>query len=91
MRAVVLGAQPSIRAPVSPPGDGDSSRARIATQEVYTEGSSHKAWVYDRAALRPGDTIAGPAIVIEMDSTTLLLPEHRARVDERANLLIEPE
>jgi len=32
----------------------------------------------------------GPAIVSEMDSTTVVLPGHSARVDKIGNLLIEP-
>ena len=33
---------------------------------------------------------ARPAIVVEMDSTTLILPGHAARVDDIGNLLINP-
>ncbi len=91
LRAVVLGAETALRAPVLEPGDGDAARAKIATQTIYAEGAHHEAAVYDRGALRPGDTVRGPAIAIEMDSTTLVLPRHRARVDERVNLVIEPE
>ena len=32
----------------------------------------------------------GPAIVVEMDSTTLILPGHAATVDQVGNLLINP-
>jgi len=34
--------------------------------------------------------IPGPAIVSEMDSTTVILPEHEAAVDEVGNLIINP-
>jgi len=40
--------------------------------------------------LRAGDRIAGPAIVTEMDSTTLVLPGHAGEVDSVGNLLIRP-
>jgi N-methylhydantoinase A len=46
--------------------------------------------VYDRAKLRAGDLIAGPAIVTEMDSTTLVLPGHGAEVHASGSLLINP-
>ena len=34
--------------------------------------------------------LAGPAIVTEMDSTTLILPGHAATVDPSGSLLIRP-
>jgi len=45
--------------------------------------------VYDRATLMPGDTIAGPAVIEQLDSTTLLFPGDRATVDPYLNLLVE--
>jgi N-methylhydantoinase A len=34
--------------------------------------------------------VPGPAIVQEMDSTTLILPGYAAKVDSTGNLLINP-
>jgi N-methylhydantoinase A len=34
--------------------------------------------------------VPGPAIVTEMDSTTLVLPGHEAKVDRFGSLLIQP-
>lgn len=45
--------------------------------------------IYERAKLRYGHCIAGPAIIEQMDSTTFLLPGQVARVDGYLNLLIE--
>jgi N-methylhydantoinase A len=45
--------------------------------------------VYDRYALRPGVTVAGPAIVEERESTCVLGPRDRARVDEFGNLVVD--
>jgi N-methylhydantoinase A len=47
--------------------------------------------VYDRERLAPGHRLAGPAIVEQMDATTLLLPGDVARVDPLGNLVIEYE
>jgi N-methylhydantoinase A len=44
--------------------------------------------VFDRAQLRPGDEIAGAAIIEQMDTTTLLPPDFRATVDAASNLLL---
>lgn len=45
--------------------------------------------VYDRALLTPGDVFSGPAIVEQMDTTTVLLPSDTCRVDPYRNLIIE--
>lgn len=44
--------------------------------------------VYDRSALEPGMRLVGPAVVEQMDSTTLVHPGHVAVVDGWGNLLI---
>jgi N-methylhydantoinase A len=45
--------------------------------------------VFDRDRLGHGHAIAGPAVIEQMDATTLLLPGQRAKVDPYLNLLIE--
>jgi N-methylhydantoinase A len=45
--------------------------------------------VYDRATLMPGDTVIGPAIIEQLDSTTLLFPGDRASVDPYLNLIVD--
>ena len=47
--------------------------------------------IYDRAALQPGNRIAGPAIVTEFDSTTVILAGYEAEVDRFFNIVIRPE
>jgi N-methylhydantoinase A len=45
--------------------------------------------VYDRYRLAPGDAFAGPAIVEERESTVVLGPDARARVDDALNLIAD--
>jgi N-methylhydantoinase A len=45
--------------------------------------------VYDRALLRHGAELAGPAVIEQMDTTTVLLPGDRCRVDTHRNLIID--
>ena len=45
--------------------------------------------VFDRAALRAGDRLAGPAVVVEPESTILLPADAAARVSAHGNLIIE--
>ena len=57
------------------------------------DASGRGAWadwpVFDRSGLRAGDRLAGPAIVAERESTTLLPAGDTARVSGEGNLLID--
>jgi len=64
--------------------------ARFHDTKFYYEQEWHEAVIYDRGKLGVGTVVPGPAIVVEMDSTTLVLPGHAATVDEVGNLLINP-
>lgn len=57
---------------------------------IYFDGADHNATLYDREKLCPGQVVPGPAIVTEMDSTTVVFPGYQAGVDKVGNLLIEP-
>lgn len=69
--------------------EGDGSHALIGTRRVYFDNSFHEARIYDRELLRPGDTFAGPAIVSEYSSATVLPLGDVLRVDGLGNLVIE--
>lgn len=91
MIRAVVGAAATLEADISiATGDGDTDKARIHESRFYYEGAWHDAGIYDRSRLGAGDCIKGPAILSEMDSTTLLLPGFSGRVDDVGNLLIEP-
>ena len=65
--------------------------AVVGKQKAYMDGRDVTALVYDRARLKAGNRIPGPAIVLEMDSTTVILPRHHGRVDAYGNILIYPD
>ncbi len=69
--------------------EGDGSQALVGTRPVYFDGRFHETRLYDRDLLRPGDTCAGPAIVSEYSSATVLPLGDVLRVDGLANLVIE--
>lgn len=71
-----------------PPGSSDSSGARLGSQRAYLDRAWAEASLYDRSLLKAGNVVPGPAIVMEMDSTTLVLPGCRATVDTYGNLII---
>lgn len=90
VRAIVLGPAADLPPVDIAEGDTDPSAARIRETSLWLEGTQHPAVIYERARLRSGDVIVGPAIVTEMDSTTLVLAGHAAKVDGVGNLLITP-
>ena len=55
----------------------------------FTRARPLKVPVYDRAELRSGQSIAGPAIVEQFDSTTVLYPGDKLRVDDAGNLHVK--
>ena len=90
LRAVGFGSVPKPELPVGEAGDEDASAALLEEQQVWFEGAQHSTKIFDRAKLRPQMTFAGPAIVTEFDSTTVVLPGYSASVDVNFNLLITP-
>ncbi len=68
----------------------DCADAVTDQNQVYFDGEFHYAKVYDRAKLSAGNRIAGPAIVTQRDSTTVIHPEHEGLVDGYLNILIRP-
>ena len=92
LRVVARGTVVSPPRPQGERADEDASGAIIdAEHEAYFDGAMQTTPLYDREKLRPGNRVSGPAIVVQKDSTTLILPRHRATVDETFNLLIDKE
>jgi N-methylhydantoinase A len=90
LRAIGYGKVPEPHLPEGEPGAGDSSGAVVDEHEVYFHGEWLPTRVYDRAKLRPGHRLEGPAIVTEFDSTTVVLSGYAAEVDRYLNLIINP-
>ncbi|MFN2099923.1 hydantoinase/oxoprolinase family protein [Altererythrobacter sp. MF3-039] len=91
LRAVALGESLELDAAELEQGDGDPSAAKIRDHTLWMNGKEHDAVIYDRARLRQGDIIPGPAIITEMDSTTLVEADCVASIDAVGNILINPK
>ncbi|RUY04847.1 5-oxoprolinase, partial [Mesorhizobium sp. M2A.F.Ca.ET.040.01.1.1] len=50
------------------------------SRRIYTEGRWHEAGVYRRENLRPSNTVAGPALIIEPNQTIVVEPGWRAEI-----------
>ena len=90
LRAVVQGRPAVVKTQSLERGDGDPQRAKIGEQTVFIHNEERPAVIYDRTRLRAADRLSGPAIVLEMDATTLILPQHVGSVDGLGNILIRP-
>lgn len=90
LRATALGLEANVKAIKIDEGSGDPSAAAIDTTTVWMDNKEQQATIYDRAKLRSGDKITGPAIITEMDSTSLVLSGHVAEVDAYGTILINP-
>jgi N-methylhydantoinase A len=88
LRAVATGDLPKPELPEAELGGEDASGAIVEQGEILFAGERRPTPIYDRGALRPGNRFAGPAIVTEFDSTTVVLPGYLAEVDRYSNILI---
>jgi N-methylhydantoinase A len=91
LRSVVQGPAANVRAKTTFAATDGVEAAVVADHVLYADGREHAAKIYDRSRLAPGDVIPGPAVVTEMDATTLIRPGHQATVDQFGNLLIRPD
>ncbi|NKC10805.1 MAG: hydantoinase/oxoprolinase family protein [Gammaproteobacteria bacterium] len=83
------------RAPLGQPPERDFGRADgaarpAATRQVWFDANAAADTpVYERACLLPGHVIEGPAVIEQLDATTVVAPGARACVDGSLNIIIE--
>ena len=90
LRTIVQGPETMVRAEHMAAAGPDPSTAEIDRTRIFVDGAWHEARLFDRSRLRPGNLIAGPAVISQMDTTTLILPGHTGEVDTVGNILIRP-
>jgi 5-oxoprolinase (ATP-hydrolysing) len=83
----VVGMTEAVTDPLLPVGDRDA--AALASVPFWAEGTQHRAPVFERAALRPGQTVEGPAIILDPTSTTVVEPDWRAYANDRGHLVLD--
>jgi N-methylhydantoinase A len=57
------------------------------SRTVYLRGKPAEVAVYPRAALRRGETIAGPVIIEERETTVFVLPDWSLDLHENGSLI----
>jgi N-methylhydantoinase A len=75
------------------PGDGGPERALLGRREAWCLAAGAPALfaVYERERLRAGDLFAGPCIVDEGTSTTVVMSDQRVAVDRFGHLVVTQE
>ncbi|KAF7289919.1 hypothetical protein MIND_01366800 [Mycena indigotica] len=67
------------------------SKAFVGTTNIYWNGKFYvDAPILERSKLKDGNKISGPAIITEMDSSSIVMPDHRAEIDCFGNILMWP-
>jgi 5-oxoprolinase (ATP-hydrolysing) len=83
----VVGRSDPVVEPAPPAGRTPArERARVA---MFTEGARHETPVFDRDDLAPGQAVAGPAIIVDANATTVVEPGWRATVTPLNHLVLK--
>lgn len=90
-RVISSGPAPRIHLRATTDGQSAASTARKGSRRAYFPelGGYADTAVYDRYALLPDTSFSGPAIVEERESTVIVGPDGRFRIDEQLNLIVE--
>jgi N-methylhydantoinase A len=85
----VVGVGTSTEEVVSADATATAVAARPQREEqVYFDGQWVAAGIHDRDALSAGSTVAGPAVVVQEDTTTVIEPGYNGVIDSFGNLVI---
>lgn len=80
LRVRVTGKTPAVSLKRLPAAKGDP-RAR-GTRQIWYGGARHAARLYERTGLAAGHAVAGPAVIEQFDTTTVVAPGFVAVTDE---------
>jgi N-methylhydantoinase A len=95
-RATVTGPTPELRpfaitdaSATRSSGSGAASAKKGTRPAYFSEAQAYiDTPVYDRYGLRPHDSLSGPAIIEERESTTIIGPGAKVSMDESLNLVL---
>jgi N-methylhydantoinase A len=76
------------RLPTQPAGSANASAAIVGQKPVWFGREPRPATLYARERLRPGNTFAGPAVIFQYDTTTVIPPGWQVTVDPFSNLVV---
>jgi N-methylhydantoinase A/oxoprolinase/acetone carboxylase beta subunit len=88
LRVKAVAVTPKVPLRRSPKAGSLDPEALVKKQAIHTGRAVREGSVYDRSRLGPGNVLAGPALIIDPESTTFLPPGYKASVDPFLNLVI---
>jgi N-methylhydantoinase A len=88
LRSVAVGNRASAALPRGA-GEGRGTPEPVSRRPVHFGKAWHDTPVYARESCSPGTRIAGPAIVEQSDTTTVIEPDMTMTVDPKGNLLVK--
>src|SRR5918993_890193 len=89
-RVVARGPQPQLEMKLQHESVGVGNAIKGSRSAYFSaRGGYGETPIYDRYALKPGMTFAGPAIVEERESTLIIGTRGRARIDEKLQIVVE--
>ena len=90
LRLISLGLVPQAKLSPGKVTGRKVEEAKTGERKVYfgTEHGTLATQIYSRDGLEPGHHLVGPAIVEQLDTTTVIHPEQEATVDEYRNIII---
>ncbi|MGH2478538.1 MAG: hydantoinase B/oxoprolinase family protein, partial [Ktedonobacteraceae bacterium] len=89
VRVKALLQPPTPDLPVMPREDASAEHALVGEHAMIFATGEMSARIYARERLRHGNRVIGPALLVQMDSTTLLPPGWQGLVDAWGNLVVE--
>jgi N-methylhydantoinase A len=87
-RVVAVGNLPPLELPSQPASDKGVSLAVKGTRPVYFDGNYQETTIYDGHRLQSGNSLPGPAIIEQRESTTVVLPRQQAVKGAQGQVLI---
>jgi len=68
--------------------ESDPEKAVVKEQKIYYQEKQETSLVYDRSLLEPGDKIPGPALIVDLESTTFVPPGFASEIDGYLNIIM---
>ena len=91
LRLVSLGLVPQARLSPAAASGRKVETARTGERKIFF-GQEHgllDCQIYSRELLEPGHAVSGPAVIEQMDTTTVIHPEQEAFVDSYRNMMVK--
>jgi len=88
LHTAVIGRRPSAPLAALAQSEAAKSKKPAAQRRVWFESGWKSTPIYRREQLAPGARLAGPAVIEQMDATTVIEPGNKVVADKLGNLIV---